>query len=442
MLRFNLVAFLLLSIAANRLLAQAQDRETKVRTDRTRIETDKYWIYNDLNAGIELAKKTNKPLLVVFRCIPCEHCAQLDEKVVERDPVVQSLLSKFACVRIVHANGMDLSQFQFDYDNSWAAFFLNADRTIYGRYGTRSHHSESESDVSLEGFAKALNAALVLHSQYPSNKESFAAKRGPDSKVAVPEELPMLKGKFGSKLDYEGKVVQSCIHCHQVGEAIRRMNREPGSPMPDKVLYPYPHPKSLGLIMDPKEKAKIAHVEPESIGAKSGFKAGDELTALEGQPLLSIADIQWVLHNSGDTANLSAEVLRDGKTQTVQLQLPNGWRRLSDISWRATTWDLRRMATGGVNFEELPAEDRSQVNLGKDKLALRAKHVGQWAPHDAAKRAGFQKGDILVAIEGDSKRITESTLLARMINEKRPGDTVPVTILRDGKKLELKLPVP
>ena len=72
-----------------------------------------------------------------------------------RDPVVRDLLDKFVCVRVVHANGMDLSLFQYDYDQSWSAFFLNADRTIYGRYGTRSHETESGDDVSLEGFAKA-----------------------------------------------------------------------------------------------------------------------------------------------------------------------------------------------------------------------------------------------------------------------------------------------
>src|SRR5262249_1722148 len=132
--------------------ASAQDRATKVKNDRARVEEAGFWIYNDLPRGIEQAQQTKKPILVVFRCIPCEACAQLDEQVVERDPAVRELLEKFVCVRIVHANGMDLSQFQFDYDQSWAAFFLNPDMTIYGRYGTRSHRTESDDDVSLEGF--------------------------------------------------------------------------------------------------------------------------------------------------------------------------------------------------------------------------------------------------------------------------------------------------
>ncbi len=118
--------------------ATAQDRPTKVRNDKARVEADGFWIYNDLPRGIAEAEKSRKPLLVVFRCIPCEACAQLDEQVVERDPIVQDLLAQFVCLRIVHANGMDLSLFQFDFDQSWAAFFLNADMTIYGRFVART----------------------------------------------------------------------------------------------------------------------------------------------------------------------------------------------------------------------------------------------------------------------------------------------------------------
>ena len=42
-------------------------------------------------------------------------------------------MEQFVTVRMVQGNGMDLSLFQFDYDMSFAVFFLNADRTISGR---------------------------------------------------------------------------------------------------------------------------------------------------------------------------------------------------------------------------------------------------------------------------------------------------------------------
>ena len=439
MARTALYYWLAVSLVAS--LAWAQDRPTKVRTDKARVEADGFWIYNDLPRGIAEAKQSGKPLLVVFRCIPCEACAQLDEQVVDRDPVVQDLLGQFVCVRIVHANGMDLSLFQYDYDQSWAAFFLNADMTIYGRYGTRSHQTESDDDVSLEGFAKALAAAIELHRAYPNNKASLVGKRGPESETRVPEEFPSLRGKYKSKLDYEGQVVQSCIHCHQVGEALRQVHRSSGKPIPDRILFPYPNPKALGLVMDPKELATLKDVLAGSPAARDGFHSGDQIITLAGQPILSIADLQWVLHNAGEAGSLTAEIVRDGRKMPMQLTLEKGWRRRDHISWRATSWELRRMTTGGLVLEDLSASERRAGGLTDAELALRVKYVGQYGAHAAGKEAGFKQGDIIVSVDGSNGRMTESVLMAQLVNTKRVGERVPITVLREGERLEMSLPM-
>src|SRR5262249_53772999 len=167
--------------------AGAQTREQKVRDDRAKIEAEGFWIYNDLAKGFAEAEKTGKPLLVVLRCIPCEECVKLDDDLVNQDPRVRPLLERFVRVRVVSANGLDLGLFQFDYDQSFAAFFLNAGRTIYGRFGTRSHRTSWSDDVSVEGLTKALQGALDLHKEYPKNKAELAGKRGPAPEVATPE---------------------------------------------------------------------------------------------------------------------------------------------------------------------------------------------------------------------------------------------------------------
>ncbi len=435
-MRPNVLAVLIFVLVTT--VCQAQPREEKVRGDKKQVESAGYWIYNDLPRGIEIAKESKKPLLLVFRCVPCEACAQLDEEVVERDARVRELLDKFVCVRVVHANGLDLSLFQFDLDQSWAAFFLNADMTIYGRYGTRSHQRESKDDVSLEGFSKALVGALELHGQFPRHKEALAAKRGPVSDVKVPEQFPSLKGKYGPKLDYEGKVVQSCIHCHQVGEAMRLLVRSSRQAVADKVIYPYPNPKIFGLILDPQEKAKVRTVVAGSSAEQDDFRDGDEIVTLANQPMLSIADMQWVLHHAGETGTLTAEVVREGKSKSLTLTLNKGWRQQDDISWRATSWDLRRMTLGGLLLESLSVEQRNELKLTPDQMALRAKHVGQYNEHAVAKRAGFLKDDVVVSLDGDSSPLTETALMAKLLNTKRPGDTITLGVLRAGKRLELK----
>lgn len=57
-------------VAAVGSVLQAQDRRTLVLNDRTEVEAAGDWIYNDLDAGRAEARKTGKPMLVVFRCIP------------------------------------------------------------------------------------------------------------------------------------------------------------------------------------------------------------------------------------------------------------------------------------------------------------------------------------------------------------------------------------
>jgi serine protease Do len=349
-------------------------------------------------------------------------------------------MDKFVCVRLVQANGTDLSLFQFDYDLTFAAFFMNADKTIYGRFGTRSSRKDAMKDMTMEGFRKALEGALELHKKYPANKASLAGKRGPAPRFQVPEEYPSLKGKYTSTLDYEGKVVQSCIHCHQVRDSELRFFRDERKPIPDETLYAWPMPDVAGLSLDSKEKAKVARVASGSAAERSGFKTGDEILSLEGEPLLSIADVQWVLHNATDPATLKAQVSRGRRKVNLTLNLDTGWRRNADFSWRTTTWDLRRMSTGGLVLRELTEEQRQRQAANSPNTGLFVQYVGQYGDHAAGKRAGFQTNDVIVSVDGKTSRMTESELIGYVVRNKMPGAKIPVTILRDGERMNLELP--
>ncbi|MBW2293685.1 MAG: peptidase, partial [Deltaproteobacteria bacterium] len=113
------------------------------------------------------------------------------------------LMDRFVCVRLVKANALDLEVFRFDYDMTFAVFLMNADRGIYGRFGSRSKSGAAVRHFSLEAFRKALVAALELHAGYPRNRESLKGKRGPRSRFRVPEDFPYLK-RYGPDLNYNG----------------------------------------------------------------------------------------------------------------------------------------------------------------------------------------------------------------------------------------------
>jgi len=415
-------------------------REQKVRDDKQKNEASGFWHYNNFAKGIEDAKITNKPIMVVLRCLPCDECVKLDDELVEKDSVIKPLLEKFVRVRIVGTNGLDLSLFQFDYDQSFAILFFNADGTIYGRYGTRSHRTNWVDDVSIKGLAAAMQSVLKLHEGFPASRNDFINKKGIPFAFSTPEQFPLLKTKYTSKLVYEGKVVQSCIHCHQIGEAIKQYAHTGGAKISEELLFPYPHPKVLGFIFDPSTSSVLLEVKAKSFADTAGFKSGDLVVSFNNQPIVSIADVQWVL-NSIPTrgGNLSAVVLRKGENVSLKLDLPQAWRRQDDISWRSSSWEIRRMVLGGMLLENIPSEELK--TFSNSNMALRVKHVGQFGPHAAAHKAGVIKGDILLAFDGKSDLIRETDIFYYALSTKKIGDSVALKLQRKGKILELKIPI-
>jgi membrane-associated protease RseP (regulator of RpoE activity) len=283
-------------------------------------------------------------------------------------------------------------------------------------------------DKTTSGFKAAMEGALAIHRGYPANKTALAGKQGGPIPFKTPLEIPGLAGKYKAELDWEGKVVQSCVHCHQVGDAIRTSYRDQGKPIPEEWVYPFPKPETVGLTLTPDSAARVAEVTAGSFAAKAGLKAGDELVSLGGQPLVSPADVSWVLHRAAATDSLLSVVKRGNVNVNVTLTLPEGWRETADISKRAGTWSMRGMALGGLVLEEPTDEERAKMGIAKDHMALRARGVGQYGKHAAAKNAGWQKGDIITELDG-------------LVRSHKPGEKLKAIVLRGDKKVELFLPI-
>ena len=416
-----------------------KDREGAVRKDRAAMENDPRWIYNDFERGFAEAKRTGKPLLIVLRCVPCLSCAGIDAQVLE-EAELAPLLDQFVCVRLINANAIDLARFQFDFDLSFSAMFFNGDGTVYGRYGSWTHQKDAYNKTTA-GFRRALESAAAIHSGYPGNKTALTGKQGGPMAFKTPIEIPGLAGKYQRNLDWEGKVVQSCVHCHQIGDAMRTTFRDRKEIIPDEWIYPWPMPETIGLALAPDSVAKIESVAKGSIAERAGFREADEIVALSGQPLISIADVSWVLHRAPESGTLVAAIRRGGIDKSLTIELPIDWRRRADISRRVGTWTMRGMAFGGLVLEDLSDEERARRQLSTEVLGLFIKGVGQYGKHATAKKAGFQKEDVLVSIDGWSKRASESELLGRLLRTRMPGEQVKATVLRGDQRIELILPM-
>jgi membrane-associated protease RseP (regulator of RpoE activity) len=366
----------------------------------------------------------------------------MDRQVAGRqDAELAKLMEQFVCVRVVQGWGMDLSLFQFDQELTWAVFLMNADKTIYGRYGSRSEHKDTAKDISIEGLRKALEGALELHKGYPGNKASLAGKTGPKAPFPTPESIPELRGKPNVK-PADG-TRGGCVHCHQAHDAEVWSFRNAKQPIADKSLWPYPMPDEVGLTMDPKERATVTAVAAGSAAEKGGWKSGDRILSLEGQPVLSTADVQWVLHNAKDGSTLKAEVERGGQKAAASLALAAGWRKKDDFTWRVVTWSMRHRLLGTEPLVALTDDEKKAAGVAPGGMGLRVKGFPpDWVKDKNPAGKKFQAGDVIVDVDGQKGLVTEGDLLGYLMQKKSAGQAADLTVVRGGKREKVQLTVP
>jgi len=353
--------------------------------------------------------------------------------VVRREDQIRELSDQFINVRLIKCNSLDLQLFQFDYDLTFCVFFLNADKTIYARYGTRNGH-DADNDVAIEGLVATMRAALAIHRDYPSNAGLLKANQPIIADQKIPEDFRSLR-HFKSELDYDGQVAKSCIHCHQVRDAARKEYRQAGKRLPQKLLFPFPSSQVLGFELDKKTTSTVDQIDRRSPAADAGLLPNDRIQSINGQLISSEADLRWALHNiSNDLRSLNLELLRGEEPTSVKIQLPPGWRNRMDLSWRTTTWDLRRMATGGMSLVAIDEARRKELGITSGKMALLAKHVGMYGDHARAKKAGLRKNDIVVSFDGRDDLLTETALIEHAMQKKFSGDKVDLVYVRNGKR--------
>ena len=320
-------------------------------------------------------------------------------------------------------NGVDLQLFQFDYDQTWAAFFMNPDGAIYGRYGTRAGgKTNATTHISIASLKKSMQRALELHRGYPANKAEFAGKSGGPVDFRFVEDSPVKNRKEAH-----------CVHCHHVREDFQKFKwREHRLTSHD--IWVYPLPENIGLKMDVDDGLRVSAVTPGSPAAQAGLAAGDELLRLNGQRLISQADIQWVLHHVPAETKLNVHFKRRSQLLEKAVPLSSAWKE-SDLSWRESSWPLR------PGLWTVPMSDAQKLEKGvpADALGLRVKWV--FGKDSAAKKAGLRDGDIIVAVDGKTAPQSEGQFIATVRLNHRPGDKVRLTLLRGGTREDVLMPL-
>jgi hypothetical protein len=356
--------------------------------------------------------------------------------VAEDDPELKKLTDQFVRVRVVQMGGVDLATFQFDPMLSWAVFFMNADKTIYGRYGrahpsTKRNRADSNPNPTIESLREATSRALEFHKDYVQGKRlnTFEAKTGPMPRWRFAEKTPAAK-KYG-RLQRVKKDDHNCVHCHEVLRTAIDSHFMTKKRVPDNMLWLYPRPHVLGLAFSNRHATRITRVTPGSPAADAGLQVGDDLRILHGQPLLSVADVQWVLHAFPDEGGaLPCVVARESGIYAVPLTLVKDWRRAEDFGWRYRMAGYAAWLWAGVSVQD-----------HKDGIRVSQKAPGWFKRENKDAKRALRVGDIITSVDG-TRGMDRSALLAYLMRDKKLGSKVKLEVLREGESVKVEFEIP
>ncbi|MDJ0740380.1 MAG: PDZ domain-containing protein [Gammaproteobacteria bacterium] len=161
---------------------------------------------------------------------------------------------------------------------------------------------------------------------------------------------------------------------------------------------------------------RVDGVQPESVAAAAGLKAGDIVTAVGDRPAYSPERLQHLVRQAGDSTTVA--VVRNGDEMTLRTQFAKpksgSGQALLGIRIQPMTDDLRE-AFGAV--------------AGNGVL------ISQVTDGSAAADGGLKAGDIVVSIDGVGVATTRD--IQRLVRSRTPGDRVSITILRDRAEQQL-----
>ncbi|MFZ5892140.1 MAG: DegQ family serine endoprotease [Myxococcota bacterium] len=153
---------------------------------------------------------------------------------------------------------------------------------------------------------------------------------------------------------------------------------------------------ATGLKLPISQGVLISDVKPGAPAARAGIKRGDVVVKLDGRAVTSSGAFRNQVAALGAGKSAALELYRDGKPQTVNVQL--GEMPGSDAG--PGSHPGAPSATGnsldGLTLEDLNAENRRAFEIPSDvqKGAL----ITRVDPRSAAARSGLRPGDVLLEV--------------------------------------------
>lgn len=172
----------------------------------------------------------------------------------------------------------------------------------------------------------------------------------------------------------------------------------------------------LGVATRTDEKLRLVveEVEADSPAAKAGIHVGDILTSVAGEKVTTAEKLRALLQSKAPRETVKLSVLR--QSQNLELIAALG------ATSRPMTLATQRAMLGLRVGEPKEGEGAPIVNVATDSPAA---------------KAGLKSGELVTKLNGVA--VIDNAQLNATLSEKKPGDVVTVTVVRDKKDVELKI---
>ena len=166
--------------------------------------------------------------------------------------------------------------------------------------------------------------------------------------------------------------------------------------------------------IEAKKGAFISEVMPGSAADKAGLKAGDVITAINGQAISSFAEMRAKIATSGAGKEIDLTYLRDGKSNNAKVTLQSD--------------DQTQTRANGL----LPALDGAELN-NYDEKGVKGVAITKIKPNSLAEQRGLKSGDVIIGI---NRQKVENLGQLRKILESKPS-AIALNIIRSDSNFYL-----